>query len=122
MQEGIILIGYDEEATNVDEVERSREQWCSEHVANGGREAQPGTPTGSSYERKMRAAGQHPWEFIPAGFVRTGQFALVRDEFCTRNFGETKMTDRILRARWTFMPAQIMTQLIGESPTKQDNE
>lgn len=94
MKLGVILVGYDETKTDFQEVERQRVDW------------------------KMDDRN-HNREFIPEVY-RSGQFAVVRDEFVTRNITPDPLAAQILRMRWSFMPSPIMAQIIGDTPT--DNE
>jgi hypothetical protein len=93
MEQGVILIGYDEAATDFEALERERIEWYQDD------------------RNKAR-------EFIPDAH-RSGHFAVVRDEFITRMITPEALADQVLKVRWSFMPASIMTQLIGQ-PTQDD--
>jgi hypothetical protein len=96
MNQGIILIGYDEDKTDFAAVERSRIEWYQDD------------------RNKDR-------DFIPDAY-RSGQFAVVKDDFITRNITPEPLAAQVLRLRWSFMPSTIMKQIIGETPTeKQEN-
>jgi len=96
MKQGIILVGFDESKTDFHEVERDRIDWRTDD----------------------RNANR---DFIP-DVHRSGQFAVVKDEFVERNITPPALQAQILRMRWSFMPSAIMTQIIGEAPTDTSNE
>ncbi len=105
MRQGVILIGYDEGKTDFNKIERDRANWKDAHDSVR-RMAAPGT---DSYVRRMKADGYEP-EFIPRDVWRTGQFAVVKDAAITRMVDES-LCDRILKARWTFVPGPVMEKI-----------
>jgi hypothetical protein len=86
MEQGVILIGYDEDANDFEALERERVEWFQD-------------------DRNLNR------EFIPDA-KRSGHFAVVKDDFITRNIAPETLSAQILRLRWSFMPSSIMTQLI----------
>lgn len=86
MHQGIVLIGYDEDKTDFAEVERKRVDWDDRNR-----------------------------DFIPDVY-RSGQLAVVKDEFITRNITPEPLAEQVQRARWSFMPSTMMKQIIGETP------
>lgn len=112
MEKGVILIGFDEERSDMNKLDRSWGEWRRE------RSNYPDTDTG--LRRFCRDTGLHHC-FIPTdGVYRSGHFIVVKDEALSRILGEGDVVKSALHTRWMFIPDSLARQLNGDYQESQE--
>lgn len=105
MKKGVVLIGVEEDRSNMEKFAKSWEAWQSERKACG---AEFGTPC---YEAEMKRAGLHPYMPDMSMVYRSGHFVVVSEDWVKRVIQPESAADRMLKARWTFVDAKICQML-----------
>ena len=108
MKTGIILMGVDEEKSDLEQFQRDKERWDAIRKNSGNYGS-------TAYKLEMKRNGMHPYVPPQDHVYRSGHFLVVSEGFIQANIKPKQLAEMILKYRWSFISGTMAQQIVDHN-------